>query len=84
MLKKRDAQGLSITAIILAVLALVVLVVVINIFSQKSSESVEALGSCPGKGGECTPNKCGEGEAKIANAKCESTNDVCCIKVFEK
>ena len=56
MLKKRDAQQLSTSVIILAVLGLIVLVVMIFIFSTESGDAVKTLKTCAAKGGDCRPS----------------------------
>lgn len=84
MLKKRDAQGLSLQFIIIAAIMLVVLVVVIAIFVQRMRESSQNLESCGVKGGVCRPDECEQGETKTTIGKCdEDKNEVCCLKVLE-
>ena len=80
MLKKRDAQGLSIQIIIIAIIGLIVLVVVLAIFNTESGRSVKTLESCGARGGECKlPNNC-EGGTKIPNI-CPDKNRICCVKI---
>ena len=67
MLEKRDAQGLSITMIIVAVLGLIVLVVMIVIFTKESGKNVDILESCGARGGECKGLNSCIGGTKIPN-----------------
>ena len=80
----KKAQGLPIDIIILAAIALLVLVVVIAIFSGQTRRTVLTLGSCNGIGGGCRANQCLPNEAPKRDVKCDTTTDVCCIKVFEE
>ena len=80
MLKKRDAQGLSMTMIIVSVLGLIVLVVMIVIFTKESSKNVDILESCGARGGECkVPNSC-IGGTKIPNI-CSDEDKICCVTI---
>jgi len=81
MFKKRDAQQLSMTVIILAVLGLIVLVVLLFIFGRESSKTVEFLENCEVKGGKC--------KFDVAGGGCDSTevlmsNAVCPDKLLKK
>ncbi len=70
MLKKRDAQGLSINVIIIAVIALVVLIVLVAIFTDRLgifSRGVSELETCKGLGGECKV-ACGVDEERVFGA----------------
>lgn len=80
MLKKRNASGLAMNAIIVAIIGLIVLVVLMVMFSEKSGESIEILGSCGARGGDCSKSSCDEGERVMLGGKCEGTNpNPCCI-----
>jgi hypothetical protein len=83
IINRKRGQGLSLNMIIIAAISLVVLFVVISIFTGQTKQSVKTLESCPGKGGQCKPDSCSNGELKITNAKCDSDNDICCIKISE-
>jgi len=79
MLKKRDAQGLSITFIIVAVLGLIVLVILLVIFTKESGKSVSALESCGARGGDCVSEQECEG-TKIPNV-CKDRTEICCVNI---
>jgi len=81
MLKKRNAQGLSINIMILAVIGLVVLFVVLFIFTKESNRSVNTLNSCEGRGGICKQS-CTGNENEIPYVKCPG-NDDCCISLID-
>lgn len=83
MLKKRDAQQLSITVIILVVLGLIVLVVLLVIFGKETGKTVKILESCPARGGTCMPSsECtdGRGLPEICPEK-DNKPQVCCVKL---
>ena len=87
MLKKRDAQQLSTSVIILAVLGLIVLVVMIFIFSTESGDAVKTLKTCAAKGGVCKaldetadpPIRC-DGRT-IGDVEGCTTAEVCCLEI---
>jgi len=79
MLKKRDAQGLSIRMIVLAVLALIVLIVVITIYSQENEKIIGSLKSCGAKGGTCE-SACGGGRI-FYDIDCGDSSKVCCVNI---
>ena len=96
MLKKRDAQGLSTSVIILAVLGLIILFAMVYLFTQESGKTADTLASCFTKGGTCTmPVDCkDEGVTEISGGECGeetitiaatqqqvSVKRVCCVKV---
>ena len=84
MFKKRDAQGLSINVIIIACIAIIVLIVLITIFSKESSNTVEVLGSCAGRGGVCVKDKpeCDGMNGKIIyKYDCEPPTENCCYSL---
>lgn len=83
MIKKRDAQGLSINIMILAVIGLVVLVVVLFIFTKESNRTVNTLESCEGRGGTCRDAPCPTGHKKIPFIECEDGLKICCIGFTE-
>jgi hypothetical protein len=78
MLKKRDAQGLSIQIIILVAIGLIVLIVLIAIFSRETGRTVGALESCESKGGSCAES-CDNGKV-LPYIDCGESK-VCCVKV---
>ncbi|MFH0867797.1 MAG: hypothetical protein V1831_00635 [Candidatus Woesearchaeota archaeon] len=82
MLKKRDAQGLSIQVVILAVIALIVLVVIVAIFTRETGRTSSALESCEGRGGECmaTIDLCGQGRI-MPGVECPKEKRFCCYTV---
>jgi len=50
MLKKKDAQGMSIKMIVLAIIALIILVVLLGIFSGNIGNFIETVkGAQPGQ-----------------------------------
>ncbi len=83
MLRKRKAQGLSITTIIVAVIGLVILVVLIAIFTGRFgvfTSGVEGASSCDNFCGSLgmdvignVPDggACNQGETKISDCCCE-------------
>jgi len=84
MLKKRDAQQLSTTVIILIVLGLIVLVVLIAIFGKESGKTVKILGSCPIRGGSCvSASECtdGKGLPELCSPDEDNNPRVCCVKL---
>ena len=89
MLKKRDAQHLSTSVIILAVLGLLVLLALVYIFTQESGKTSDTLGSCFVRGGECK-SKCVDGETPVPEFECKYEDDSnppkkldgdCCVTV---
>jgi hypothetical protein len=80
MLKKRDAQQLSTSVIILAVLGLIVLVVMIFIFSTESGDAVKTLKTCAAKGGVCEDSCDGRTIGDKNELGCTG-NTVCCIDI---
>ena len=85
MLKKRDAQGLSITMIIVAVLGLIVLVVMIVIFTKESGKNIDILESCGARGGICeNPGSC-IGGTQIPEICQKNTGPgvqkICCVRI---
>jgi len=83
MLKKRNAQGLSINVIIILVIGLVVLAVSIYIFTTQSGKAATSLDSCYTRGGDCKTNevKCTGSEIRIYNVECPNENPICCINI---
>lgn len=83
MLKKRDAQQLSTTIIILMVLGLVALFVLLAIFGKETGRTVKILESCPARGGDCmSQSKCSEDGGRGIPEICpKEKNEVCCIKL---
>ena len=87
MLKKRDAQGLSTSVIILAVLGLIVLVVMILIFGTESRDAVKTLKTCAAKGGVCktldetadSPVRC-DGRT-IGGVEGCTGSEICCLEI---
>ncbi len=80
MLKKRDAQGLSTSVIILAVLGLIVLVVMILIFGTESRDAVKTLKTCAAKGGVCKPpSDCGG--RTIGGVEGCTDSEICCLEI---
>ena len=57
MFKKKMAQGISITTIIVAAIALVVLVVLVAIFVGKIKIWGYETANCENQGGECMPSE---------------------------
>ena len=83
MLKKRDAQGLSIQIIILVVIGLIVLVVLIAIFTKETGRTVSTLESCGVRGGTCKlGGTCDDGR-EIIGTDCESKTPkkICCVRI---
>jgi len=85
--KKKKAQGLSLTVIIIAVLAIIVLVVVIAIFTGKISIFGKELASCTGKGGTCYAEECSaKGLLELKHTDCEkldASKPHCCLTIIE-
>jgi hypothetical protein len=89
MLKKRDAQGLSTSVIILAVLGLIILFAMVYLFTQESGKTADTLASCFTKGGTCMgATDCkNEGGTEVPEFECKykkdtsETSGVCCVKV---
>jgi len=81
MLKKRRAQGLPVTVIIVAVLALIALVVVMAIFTGNYGKFSKDIQSCALKSGTCRA-ACESGESQI-DAECQKEKPKCCIKLIE-
>lgn len=79
MIKKRDAQGLSIQVIILIAIGLIVLVILIAIFSNETGKTVGTLGSCLSRGGTCQ-SECGDGR-EVPEIECKEPLEVCCITI---
>ena len=79
MLKRRNAQNMSIAVIIAAVIGLIVLVVIMVIFGKESADVTKTLERCEAKGGDCL-DSCGGGRV-VPNAKCDSASQKCCIKL---
>ena len=86
MLKKRKAQGLSITTIILAVLGLLVLLALVYMFTQESGKTSKTLANCFVRGGECKSG-CVDDETEVPEFECKyddggtSKDGVCCVEV---
>jgi len=80
MLKKRKAQQLSITVMILLVLGIIVLVVVLAIFGKESGRTVSTLESCGARGGNCVdPSEC-TGGTRIPEI-CTGEDKICCVNI---
>ena len=85
MVKKRKAEGLSFSVIVMAIVALVVLIVLIAIFTQSSGKSVKVFEDCKARGGECKSVSLGclDNEIKVSIAECAGKNTVCCVSISE-
>lgn len=98
MLKKRNAQGITIRVLIIAAIALVVLIVLIAIFTGRLGvfgEGVRSLGNpaltCKdGQGGEIVEvdelvnGECPGGRMQIASRDSVIEGNKCCIKPSEE
>ena len=71
MLKKRDAQGLSITTIIIAVIALVIIIVLIAILTGKLGDFGSGLKSFGDASKTCSSQGTGSGVATELMDECE-------------
>ena len=80
MLKRRNAQNMSIALIIAAVIGLIVLVVVLAIFGNEAGSTVKTLDKCETRGGECEPNGCASTQKELFSANCDG-GAKCCIKI---
>jgi len=75
MLKKRDAQGMSIRVIIIAVIAILILFALVVMFDRQKDRTETTLASCFAKGGGCVDKgKCIDGE-ELTEVKCEPEID---------
>jgi|ETNmetMinimDraft_11_1059920.scaffolds.fasta_scaffold389790_1 hypothetical protein len=71
MLKKRDAQGLSTSVIILAVLGLIILFALLYMFLTEQGKTSKTLVSCIAKGGKCVlEGECEDGKV-LPDVKCK-------------
>jgi len=84
MIKKRNAQGLSMNVLIMATMAIIVLVVLIAIFSNQSGKSIKTLESCEGRGGKCEFSSDCSGGLKLDFKECKKDNKICCVKIFKE
>ena len=88
MLKKKDAQGLSTSMIILAVLGLIILFALLYMFMTEQGKTSSTLGSCLAKGGRCMGSSdCANGTI-VPELTCQydgrgttPTDGICCIKI---
>ena len=85
MLKKRNAQGISMHVIIVAVIALIVLIVLIAMFTGKFGGFSKGIGSfgnpsltCIGQGGSLAPDECPSGKVQIASRDSIAKGNKCC------
>ena len=94
MLKKKDAQGLSTSMIILAVLGLIILFALLYMFMTEQGKTSSTLGSCLAKGGKCVYSGTCKDGTEIPEIECKSDffsgaapgstteqTKVCCIKI---
>jgi len=86
MVRKKNAQGLSMNMLVMAALALIILVVLITIFTKYIGSSTNAIQSCFTKGGKCklVTEGCDLEESRFNNAECPKKNtaeQICCVKV---
>ena len=81
MLKKRNAQNMSIALMIAVVIGLIVLVVVLAIFGKGTGESAKTLQSCEARGGTCTEKGEVCSGATIRNVECPTTEPKCCLNI---
>jgi len=87
MLKKKNAQGISVHVIIIAVIALIVLIVLIAIFTGKFGEFSKGIGSFgnPSKtcweqtGSNPIDGKCPIGTVQITSRDSIAKGNKCCI-----
>lgn len=83
--KSKQAQGISLTVIVVAVIALIVLVVLLVIFSGKIGLFGKESASCASKGaGAKCEAECLEGYVIIPGADCakqDPNKPVCCLPV---
>jgi len=82
MIKKRRAQGLSFTVIVVAALVLIVLVVILAVFTGNFGKFTKDIESCALKGGNCKPTQCAENEQTI-DATCPSKIEKCCVRFID-
>jgi hypothetical protein len=79
MLKKRDAQGLSTSVIILAVLGLIILFALLYMFMNESGKTAGVLKNCGAKGGKCD-SSCDDGH-EIPDTDCKTPSTICCVRI---
>jgi hypothetical protein len=86
-MNKKGAE-MSLNVIIIAILVIIVLVVVVIVFSTKFSIFGKTTANCQSQGGQCVENngtvllpKCSEGYTLAPGAKCNASNEICCIQV---
>ena len=85
MLKKKDAQGLSTSMIILAVLGLIILFALLYMFMTEQGKTSSTLGSCLAKGGSCVVSSdCTDG-TEVPEVECPvepgDPAEICCITI---
>ena len=79
-MKRKKAQGLSLTTIVVAALAILVLVVLAVIFTGRIGKFTKEAESCNAKGGRCiAAADCGEDSEIMEIYSCRDTEVKCCI-----
>ena len=85
MLKKRNAQGLSINVIVAAVIALIILLVLVAMLTGKFGDFSRGVGSlgnpaqlCSEQGGILEQGECPSGKTQIASKDSIAKGNKCC------
>lgn len=81
-IKRRKAQGLPLSTIVIAALVLIVLVILILVFTGKIRIFGAGLEDCEAKGGKCQA-MCGPMQAPLKGTDCEKKEpkEICCISI---